>query len=94
MTRYIFLCIEKRRIDAPRTLGILFHHFCQEAEDCTLLESLGKILGVVMENLHELKKLPANILERILELFQKNMYNYASKKGLILNENSLLDPKS
>jgi len=90
MTRYIFLCIEKRRIDDPRTLGILFHHFCQEAEDCTLLEALGKILGVVIENLHDLKKLPANILVRILELFRKNMYNYACEKGLISYENSML----
>jgi hypothetical protein len=93
MNRYIFLCIEKRRIDDPRTLGILFYHFCQEAEDCTLIEALGRILGVVIENLHELKNVPANILVRILELFQKSMHNYACEKGLIRNENILLAVK-
>jgi hypothetical protein len=90
MTRYIFLCIEKRRAEDPRTLGILFHHFCQEAADCTLIESLGRILGIVVENLHKIKELPANLLSIILEIIQENMDNFVSEKGLITNENKLL----
>jgi hypothetical protein len=90
MTRYIFLCIEKRRAEDPRTLGILFHHFCQEAADCTLIEALGKILGVIVKNLHKIENLPANVLGSILELVQKNMDSFVGEKGLLVNKNKLL----
>ncbi|MGX9367367.1 transposase [Desulfoplanes sp. PS50] len=90
MTRYIFLCIEKRRTEDPRTLGILFHHFCQEAADCTLIEALGKILGVVVKNLHKIENLPANVLGSILELVQKNMDSFVGEKGLLVNKNRLV----
>jgi hypothetical protein len=86
MARYIFLSIEKRRTDDPRTLGILFHHFCDEAADCTLVEALGRIL----ENLHKIKLVPANILIKILETVQTNMDNFAGKKPFIVNKNMQL----
>ena len=57
MTRYIFLGIEKCRLKDPRTLAILFSHFCQEAGDCTLIEALGKIFGVVIKDLYEINLL-------------------------------------
>jgi hypothetical protein len=50
MTSYIFLSIEKRRTEDPRTLGLLFHRCCEEAEDCTLVKALCQILGITLEN--------------------------------------------
>jgi hypothetical protein len=90
MARYIFLSIEKRRTDDPRTLGILFHHFCEEAADCTLIEALGRILGRILENLHKIKLIPENILIKILETVQTNMNNFAGKKSFIVNKNMQL----
>ena len=90
MARYIFLSIEKRRTDDPRTLGILFHHFCDEAADCTLIEALGRILGTIVENLHKIKLIPENILIKILETVQTNMDNFAGEKSFIVNKNMQL----
>ncbi|GAU08260.1 transposase [Desulfoplanes formicivorans] len=87
MPRYIFLSIEKRRADDPRTLGILFHHFCEEAVDCTLIEALSRILGEIVENLHKIKAVPANIRNKILEMIQENLDSFISEKPFIINKN-------
>jgi len=64
MTRYIFLSIEKRRTEDPRTLGLLFHRCCEEAEDCTLVKELCQILGITLENMKKLGE-AQNQAERI-----------------------------
>lgn len=42
--RYIFLALEQRRNDDPRTLGLLFHACCDEMRDVTYIESLKRII--------------------------------------------------
>jgi len=90
MTRYIFLSIEKRRTEDPRTLGLLFHRCCEEAEDCTLVKALCQILDITLENL---KKLGDNQsqAERIrLEAFQEGMRSLGRNFDYIFNEQRLL----
>jgi len=48
LLRYIFLALEQRRLDDPRTLGLLFHACCEEMRDVTYLESLKRILELAM----------------------------------------------
>lgn len=72
MTRYIFLSIEKRRTEDPRTLGLLFFHRCrEEAEDCTLVRVLCQILGITLENLKKLGEAQSQAERMLLEAFQE-----------------------
>ncbi|QLA18199.1 transposase (plasmid) [Desulfolutivibrio sulfoxidireducens] len=48
LMRYIFLALEQRRLDDPRSLGLLFHACCEEIRDVTYLESLKRILELAM----------------------------------------------
>ena len=44
MTRYVFLVLEQRRHDDPRTLGTLFFACCAESADLTLAGALERLL--------------------------------------------------
>ena len=90
MTRYIFLSIEKRRTKDQRTLGLLFHRCCEEAEDCTLVKALSQILGITLENLKKFSD-TQNQVERIqLEAFQEGMRSLGRNFDYIFNEQRLL----
>ncbi|PKN43715.1 MAG: hypothetical protein CVU60_01485 [Deltaproteobacteria bacterium HGW-Deltaproteobacteria-18] len=65
MARHIFLSIEKRRTEDPRTLGLLFHCCCEEAADCIPVKALCLILGITREILKKLDE-GQNQAERIL----------------------------
>ena len=54
MSRYIFLAIEQRRHDDPRTLGSLFFACSDEMKDLTLLEAMQRILSLAMEKIRSL----------------------------------------
>ena len=51
MTRYIFLSIEQRMATDHRTLGLLFHACCGEADDYTFSTALNQIAYMIGENL-------------------------------------------
>ena len=44
MTRYVFLALEQRRHDDPRSLGSLFFACCAECVDLTLSGALERLL--------------------------------------------------
>jgi hypothetical protein len=49
MTRHIFLTLEQRFHDDPRTLGDLFYVCCGEMDDLTLMEALNRILHLALD---------------------------------------------
>jgi hypothetical protein len=51
MMRYLFLALEQRRHDDPRTLGLLFHVCCEEMRDMSFVEALGRILALALDEL-------------------------------------------
>ena len=51
MTRYIFLSIEQRMATDHRTLGLLFHACCEEADDYTFSSALSQIAYMIGETL-------------------------------------------
>jgi hypothetical protein len=91
-TAVTFLSIEKRRKKYPKTFGLLFHRYCEEAEDGTLVKVLCQILGITKENLAKLDECQ-NQAERILILleafgdrirsFERN-FNYIFRKKRLL----------
>ena len=90
MTRYIFLSIEKRRTEDPRTLGLLFHRCCEEAEDCNLVKALCQILGITLENLKKLGEAQSQAERILLEAFQEGMRSLGRNFDYIFNEQRLL----
>jgi hypothetical protein len=90
MTRYIFLSIEKRRTDDPRTLGLLFHCCCEEAQDCTFINALGQILGITLENLKKLGDAHDQFLPILLEAFQEGVRTLGYNLDHIFNEQRML----
>jgi len=77
MVRYVFLALEQRRHDDPRTLGLLFHACCEEVRDLDYLESLQRILTLVMLNLQENKQVAEDLCQAIMaEVLKQAFYLY------------------
>ena len=49
MARYIFLAVEQRLHDDPRTLGSLFYACCDERKDLTLIGALNRLLALALD---------------------------------------------
>jgi hypothetical protein len=49
MSRYIFLAVEQRRRDDPKTLGTLFFACCDELRDLSLLEAMQRLLALALD---------------------------------------------
>ena len=77
MARYIFLALEQRRHDDPRTLGLLFHACCEEMRDLDYLEALQRILTLTMENLKENKHVAEQVCQAMMaEVLKRAFYLY------------------
>ena len=48
-TRYLFLALQQRFHDDPRSIGSLFYACCDEMKDLTLIEALHRLLTLTME---------------------------------------------
>ena len=90
VTRNIFLSIEKRRTEDPRTLGLLFHRCCEEAEDCTFVKTLCKILGLTLENLKKLGEGQSQAERILLEIFRDGIRSLGPNSDYIFYEQRLL----
>ena len=53
MLRALFLSLEQRRQEDPRTLGSLFRACCQEMQDLSFLDSLQRILRLAVDRLRQ-----------------------------------------
>jgi hypothetical protein len=51
MTRYMFLSLEQRRQDDPRTFGSLFRACCEEMRDLDFMAALKRILELAVDKL-------------------------------------------
>jgi hypothetical protein len=53
LMRYMFLALEQRFQDDPRTLGRLFHACCEELQDITFMVALQRILTLTIDELRQ-----------------------------------------
>ncbi len=82
MMRYIFLALEQRRNDDPRTLGLLFHACCEEMRDLDYLESLQRILTLAMANLLKNQQIADQLCQTMVaEVFNQALYIYGLNRG-------------
>ena len=81
MLRYMFLALEQRRHDDPRTLGLLFHACWDEVHDLEYLEALQRILTLAMLNLLENKHVAEEMCQAIMtEVLQQALYMFGLKR--------------
>ena len=66
MVRYMFLALQQRRHDDPRTLGLLFHACCEEVKDLGYFEALQRIMFLAMRNLKENKMIAEQFCKEIM----------------------------
>ncbi len=67
MSRYIFLSVEQRCHDDPRTLGSLFFACSNEMKDLSLVEALQRILSVALEKIRSAGIAPENAVIALID---------------------------
>ena len=67
MSRYIFLAVEQRCHDDPRTLGSLFFACSNEMKDLSLVEALQRILSMALEKIRSAGIATENALTALVD---------------------------
>jgi hypothetical protein len=81
LMRYIFLALEQRRLDDPRSLGLLFHACCDEMRDVTYLESLKRILELAMAQISPKDRATTDIYAALAEAILGQAILYFGLQG-------------
>jgi hypothetical protein len=66
-TRYMFLALQQRFHDDPRSIGSLFHACCDEIQDLTLFEALRRLLTLAMEKVRRSGEFAEAIISAMLD---------------------------
>ena len=66
-TRYMFLALQQRFHDDPRSIGSLFYACCDEIQDLTLLEALHRILTLAMETVRKSGEFAEAVISAMLD---------------------------
>src|SRR5210317_511386 len=67
MSRYIFLAVEQRCHDDPRTLGSFFFACSNEMKDLSLVEALQRILSMALEKIRSAGIATENALTALVD---------------------------
>jgi hypothetical protein len=81
LMRYMFLSLEQRFQDDPRTLGLLFHAFCDELQDITFIVALQRILTLALDELRTKSEHSENIYQAMIETIFSKAINYLGLKS-------------
>lgn len=66
-TRYMFLALQQRFHDDPRSIGSLFHACCDEMKDLTLFEALNRVLSLVLEKVRSSGEFAEDVINAMLD---------------------------
>ena len=67
MTRYIFLSLEQRLHDDPRTTGGLFFSCCEEMKDLSLVEALSRLLTLVLDKIRNAGEFAEDVVNAMID---------------------------
>jgi hypothetical protein len=65
-TRYMFLALQQRFHDDPRSIGSLFHACCDEMKDLTLFEALNRLLTLAFETVRSSGAFAEDVINAML----------------------------
>jgi len=66
MMRALFLSLEQRRQEDPRTLGSLFRACCQKMQDLSFLDSLQRILQLAVDRLRRTGEFSEKVFQELI----------------------------
>jgi len=66
-TRYLFLAVQQRFHDDPRSIGGLFFACCDEMKDLTLFEALNRILTLAFEKVRATGEFAESVISAMLD---------------------------
>jgi len=66
-TRYLFLALQQRFHDDPRSIGSLFYACCDEMKDLTLFEALHRLLTLALEKVRASGEFAENAINAMLD---------------------------
>jgi hypothetical protein len=66
-SRYMFLALQQRFHDDPRSIGSLFHACCDEIQDLTLLEALHRVLTLALETVRKSGEFAEEVISSMLD---------------------------
>lgn len=66
-TRYLFLAVQQRFHDDPRSIGSLFYACCEEMKDLTLFEALHRLLTLALEKVRATGEFAESVVNAILD---------------------------
>ena len=67
MTRYIFLALEQRCHDDPRTIGSLFFACSDEIKDLSLLEAFRRLLALVLDKVRSAGEFAEDVIVAMID---------------------------
>lgn len=66
-TRYLFLAVQQRFHDDPRSIGSLFYACCDEMKDLTLIEALHRLLTLTLEKIRATGEFVESVINAMLD---------------------------
>lgn len=66
-SRYLFLAVQQRFHDDPRSIGSLFHACCDEMKDLTLFDALHRLLTLALEKVRTSGEFAERAINAILD---------------------------
>lgn len=66
-TRYMFLALQQRFHDDPRSIGSLFYACCDEMKDITLFEALHRLLTLALEKVRSSGEFAESVINAMLD---------------------------
>ena len=66
-TRYLFLALQQRFHDDPRSIGSLFYACCDEMKDLTLFEALHRLLTLALEKVRASGEFAESVISTMLD---------------------------
>jgi len=66
-TRYMFLALQQRFHDDPRSIGSLFYACCDEIQDLTLLEALHRLLTLALDKVRKSGEFAEAVISSMLD---------------------------
>ena len=66
-SRYMFLALQQRFHDDPRSIGSLFYACCDEMKDLTLFEALHRLLTLALEKVRASGEFAEKVINTMLD---------------------------
>lgn len=90
MTRYIFLSLEQRLHDDPRTIGGLFFSCCEEMKDLSLVEALSRLLTLVLDKIRNAGEFAEDVVNAMIDAIMGAAVEFIESSRRLCAKNNVI----